>query len=164
MGIWAGVAIGGAGFMTGFGFEVGWGGGGGGGGVGGVGTGAVGVVGVEVDDIGDVGEAGAEMLGEGISERLMSERLVSAAAKEPGRVLTRGNVGRDETLKDLPLVLPEGLLWDAEEYAARDQSVSFVILDRSAWLRVVGGIFAKRCTHATVYRGLGYELISYRVI
>jgi hypothetical protein len=96
--------------MTGFGFEVGWGGGGGGGGVGGAGTGAVGVVGVETDDVGDVGEAGAEMLGEGISERLMSERLVSAAAKEPGRVLTRGNVGRDETLTDLPLVLPEGLL------------------------------------------------------
>ena len=52
----------------------------------------------------------------------MSERLVLAAAKEPGRVLMRGNVGRDETLTDLPLVLPEGLLWDAEEYAVLQSS------------------------------------------
>jgi len=153
MGIWDGVAIGGAGFIMGVGFAVGWGGGGGGGGVGGAGTGAVGIVSVETDDVGDVSEAGAEISGEGISDRLMSERLVSAAAKEPGSMLTWGNIGRDGTLTDLPLVLLEGLLWDAEEYMARDRSVSFAILDRSAWLRVAGGIFAKRCTHTMVYMG-----------
>lgn len=100
--------------------------------------------------VGAVG-VGVEFVGEGISVR-----LVSADEKEPGRVLRRGNTGRVGMLIDLPLVFPEELLRD--EYAAKERSVSFAILDRSLLLRVIGAIFAKCCTLATVYRGLGYEL------
>jgi len=60
---------------------------------------------------------------------------------------------------DLALVFQEELLWDADEYADKDWSVSFAILDHSIWLHVVGGIFTKWWTHAMVYHGLGYEWI-----